>query len=141
MEKITSSRSTMLAIGGALVAVVGSFLTWATVTGEFEAAAEAAGESTSINAWSDELGDGILVLIAAIALVVLAVTLKDRARMISILVASGLILLIVVIDIIDIMGDDSEVFGESFDVYNVGFGLWVTLIAGAAGLAAAFIKD
>jgi hypothetical protein len=141
MEKITSSRSTSIAVGGALVALIGTFLTWATVTAEWRDVAEAAGESTSINAWSEELGDGVLVLFAAIVLAVVAVTLKDRARMITMTIMGALIIFIVVVDIVDIMGNDSDLLGEAVDVYSVGYGLWVTLLGGVAGLGAAFLKD
>jgi hypothetical protein len=117
MEQITSSRSTMIAIGAAVLTIVGAFLAWASILG------------ISASGWDG--GDGKLTSLAAVALVAVAFALKDRARQISMIVAAGLILLIGIINYFDISGDD----------LNVGVGLWLTLVGGAAGLAAAFVKD
>ena len=117
MEQITSSRSTMVAIGAAVLTIVGAFLAWASILG------------ISASGWDG--GDGKLTSLAAVALVAVAFALKGRARQISMIVAAGLILLIGIINFFDITGDD----------LNVGIGMYLTLVGGAAGLAAAFLKD
>lgn len=136
MERITSSRTTMIAIGGALLAIIGAFLAWATVTGEAKEILEAANQSTSVTGWDGD--DGVIVVFAAIALVALAMFLKDRARQIGMIAAAGIIVLVCVFNYFDITGEEIPFVDGGF---SVGIGLYLSLIGGAVGLAAAFLKD
>jgi hypothetical protein len=117
MEKITSSRTTMIAAGAAVITIIGAFLAWASLLG------------ISASGWDG--GDGKLTSLAAVALVAVAIVLQGRVRQISMIVAAGLILLIGIINYFDITGDD----------LNVGIGMYLTLAGGALGLVAAFLKD
>ena len=117
MENITSSRSTLIAIGAAVLTIVGAFLAWASILG------------ISASGWDG--GDGKLTSLAAVALVAVAIVLKERMRQIAMIVAAGLILLIGIINYFDISGDD----------LNVGIGMYLTLAGGVVGLVAAFIRD
>lgn len=124
-ESITGSRSTIVALVSALVVIVGSFMTWVTVSQG----------SLSISAGGmDEGGDGVITLVVAIAAGAAAVFLKGRARMISVVVGGAVVLLVAIIDIFDILGEDLV------DA-SVGIGLWLVLLGGAALTAAAFVKN
>jgi len=124
-KSITGSRSTIVALVSALVVIVGSFMTWVTVSQG----------SLSISAGGmDEGGDGVITLVVAIAAGAAAVFLKGRARMISVVVGGAVVLLVAIIDIFDILGEDLV------DA-SVGIGLWLVLLGGAALTAAAFVKN
>ncbi len=129
-ERITSSRSTTIVFGGAMLALVGSFLSWASVSaGPF---------SQSIGGMD---GDGVITLIFAIAMAAFAVYLKGLGRMVGVVVAAALLIVVAVVDIIDVnrLAGDID-FGE-IDV-SVGIGLWLVLIGGiAAAVGVLFVKE
>lgn len=83
--------------------------------------------------------DGTITLIVAIATAAAALFLRDRARMISVLVGGAIIVLVAIVDIADV-NDVSDQLGGIVDV-SVGIGLWLTLIGGFAALVGAFLKD
>jgi len=131
MEKITSSRSTLIVLVGALLALIGSFLPWATVSVEGFGSESASGMD----------GDGVITLIVALAAAAIAVFMKGRGRMIGIIVAAGIIILVSIIDIADV----NRAAGEIGDIpgvdTSVGFGLWLVLVGGVVALVGAFVKD
>jgi hypothetical protein len=124
-QSITGSRSTIVALISAAVVIIGSFMTWVTV-GSGAISVSAGG--------MDEGGDGVITLIVAIAAAAAAIFLKGRARMISIVVGGAVVLLVAIIDIFDILGEDLV------DA-SVGIGLWLVLVGGAALAASAFVKN
>ena len=131
MEKITGSRSNMVVVIGCVVALIGSFLAWGSVS--------AAGVSVSVS--GTEGGDGTLTLILSIATAVAAIFLmgRGRARQISVVIGAALILLIAIMNIADIsgLGDD---FGGAVDV-SIGIGLWLVLLGGIAAAVGAFLPE
>jgi uncharacterized oligopeptide transporter (OPT) family protein len=126
----------MIAIGGALLAIIGAFLAWATVTGEAKTILEQAGQSTSVTGWDGD--DGVIVVFAAVALAAMAIGLKERSRQIGMIAAAGIIVLVCVFNFFDITGEEIPFVDGGF---SVGIGLYLSLIGGAVGLAAAFLKD
>lgn len=132
MEKITGSRSNMVVVIGAIVVVLGSFLSWASVS--------AGGQSVSFSG-TGEGGDGVLTLILALATGAAAIFLmgRGRARMISIVVGAALILLIAIINISDVSSVGDQ-FGGLADV-SIGIGLWLVLIGGVAAGVGAFLPE
>lgn len=124
-RSITGSRSTIVALIGAAVVIIGSFMTWVTVS---------AGPISVSAGGMEEGGDGVITLIVAIAAAAAAIFLKERARMISILVGGAVVVLVAVIDIFDIVGEDLV------DA-SVGIGLWLVLVGGIGLVAAAFVKN
>jgi len=127
MESITGSKSTLVVLAGSVIVLLGSFLTWVTVS--------AGGQSVSFGGMA-EGGDGVITLIVAIATGAVAVLLKNKARMISVTVGAGIILLTAIIDVLDITGDNE------FDLdVSVGLGLWMVLVGGAVAAVGAFLKD
>ncbi|NQV05628.1 hypothetical protein HQ535_03685 [bacterium] len=129
MDAIKTSRSTMVVAGGALLVILGSFLTWVSID---------IGGQTISSSGTGEGGDGTLTLILAIAAVALAVFLlgKGTARKIAVAIAAALILLIAIIDVQDIMSG-----GDLGIDASVGIGLWLVVVGGVVALAGAFIKD
>jgi len=71
MESITGSKSTLVVLIGAAIALLGSFMNWVTVSG--------GGISVSAGGMSDG-GDGVITLIVAIGTAAAAIFLKDKAR-------------------------------------------------------------
>ncbi|MDX1691345.1 MAG: hypothetical protein R3290_10015 [Acidimicrobiia bacterium] len=133
MEKITGSRSTIVVLVGALITVLGSFLTWASVS--------AAGVSVSVSG-TGEGGDGLLTLILALATGAVAIFLSGRpgrARMISIVIGAALIVLIAVINIADVNSVAGDL-GGGVDV-SIGIGLWLVLLGGIVAAVGAFLPD
>ena len=127
MESITGSKSTMAAVIASVIALLGSFLTWVTVS---------AGPVSQSAGGMSEGGDGVITLVVAIATAAFAVFLKDKARMIAIVIGGVIIAGVAVINIFDIFSTADD-FG--FDA-SVGIGLWMVLVGGVAAVAAAFIK-
>ena len=127
LNAVRSSRSTLIVVGGSLVAIIGSFLAWASVEG--------------ISVSGTDGGDGTLTLILGLITAALAVFLlgRGRSRQIGVAIAAALIILIAVINIADVNSVASD-FGGIADV-SVGFGLWLVLIGGIVALAGAFVKD
>jgi hypothetical protein len=123
MKSITGSKSTLIAVISALVALIGSFLAWASI--DLGPVSVSVGGMESGN-------DGIITFIVAIATAAAAIFLKEKARMISVLIGGAVILVVALINLFDIMGED---------LVKVGFGLWLVVLGGAGALVAAFIKD
>jgi len=123
MKSITGSKSTLIAVISALVALIGSFLAWASI--DLGIVKVSVGGMESGN-------DGIITFIVAIATAAVAIFLKEKARMISVLIGGAVILVVALINLFDIMGED---------LVRVGFGLWLVVLGGAGALVAAFIKD
>ena len=118
IERITGSRSTMAVIAGAVVAMIGSFTTWASFGG------------VSVGGMG-EGRDGTISFVAAIAIGVIAVFLKGNARKWSVVAGAAIILFVAIANMLDIN-----------DVgLNIGFGLWLVLIGGIVAGAGAFIKN
>jgi len=67
MESITGSKSTLVVLIGAAIALLGSFMNWVTVSG--------GGISVSAGGMSDG-GDGVITLIVAIGTAAAAIFLK-----------------------------------------------------------------
>ena len=120
MARVTGSKSTMAAVIGAIIVVIGSFTTWVTIEGVI-----------SFGGMSDG-GDGIITLVVGLAAAAAAIFLKDRARMIAVAVGGAIIIVTALVDIFDILGTDFA---------SVGFGLWLVLVGGVVVGAAAFVKD
>ncbi len=131
MERVTSSRSTMIVLIGALVVVIGSFLAWASVSVEGFGSESVGGMD----------GDGTITLIVGLAAAAFALFLKGRARMIGVIVAGAIIVLVSIIDIVDVGRAAGELGGLPGVDVSVGFGLWLVLIGGIAAVVGAFIKD
>ena len=131
MDKITGSRSNLVVVIGCVVALIGSFLAWGTVS--------AGGLSVSVS--GTDGGDGTLTLLLAVATAVAAILLmgRGRARQISIIVGAALILLIAIINIVDISSLGSD-FGDAVDV-SIGLGLWLVLLGGLAAAVGAFLPE
>ncbi|MCB2223259.1 MAG: hypothetical protein KQH83_03700 [Actinobacteria bacterium] len=117
MQRITGSTSTMTAIIGAVVTIIGSFTAWASFAG------------MSIGGM-EEPGDGLITLIVAIAAAAVAVFLKDGARKWGLVATGAIVVVVAITNMLDI--NDAG--------FSIGFGLWLTLIGGAVMAAAAFIK-
>ena len=108
----------MIAIIGSLLAFFGSFMTWASFAG------------VSVGGMG-EGRDGIISFIAAIGTIAVAIFLKDRVRMIALVVGAAVMLLVAIANMLDIN-----------DVgLSIGIGLWMVLVGGIAVAASAFIKD
>jgi hypothetical protein len=117
MERITSSRSTMLGLGAAAITIIGAFLAWASLLG------------ISVSGWEGD--DGKLTVVFGIALGAMAIMLKGRNRKIGMAIAGALILIVGIINWLDI--NDSGL--------DIGIGMWLTLAGGILGLVAAFLPD
>ena len=132
-EPVTSSGIPLGAwvlLGAAIAAVIGALLPWAQINLSFGA------EGLSANVNGTE-GDGVITLVLGIllgAVAVLALATRGVARWAAVvgIVAAVIMTAIAVIDIVDVnrtAGDISPLVDVS-----VGAGLWVTLIAGLAGI-------
>lgn len=118
MDRITGSKSTMIAVIGSLVAFFGSFMTWASFAG------------ISVGGMG-EGRDGIISFIAAIVTAGAAIFLKGRARMITLIIGAAAMLLVAIANMLDI--NDAGL--------SIGIGLWMVLVGGIGVAAAAFLKD
>jgi len=127
MESITGSKSTLMVLIGAAIALLGSFLNWVTVSG--------GGISVSAGGMS-EGGDGVITLIVAIGTAAAAIFLKDKARMIAVAIGGGIIALVGIVNVLDINSTGSEL-GLST---SIGIGLWMVLVGGIVAAAGAFLK-
>lgn len=105
-----------------MAVVVGAFLPWATLGAASKAGTEGDGSFTLI------LG------IAAAALGVLGHLKQSRGMKIGAVVAAALVVLVAVIDIVDV--GSTEVLGIEFEV---GVGLWLTLVGGLGALVGAVL--
>ena len=128
MESITGSKSTLVVLIGAAIALLGSFMTWVTVSG--------GGISVSAGGMS-EGGDGVITLIIAIGTAAAAIFLKDKARMIGVAIGGGIIALVGIVNVLDINSTGSEL-GLST---SIGIGLWMVLVGGIVAAAGAFLKE
>jgi len=127
MESITGSKSTLVVLIGAAIALLGSFMNWVTVSG--------GGISVSAGGMSDG-GDGVITLIVAIGTAAAAIFLKDKARMIAVAIGGGIIAVVGIINILDINSTGSDL-GLST---SIGIGLWMVLVGGIVAAAGAFLK-
>jgi len=125
MEKITGSKSTMVVLVGSVIALFGSFMTWVSISGFGSAGG------------MDEGGDGVITLIVAIGTGAAAVFLKDKARMIAIVVGGAIIAAVGVINVLDI-NDTSNTLGVDI---SIGIGLWMVLAGGIIAVVGAFIRE
>ena len=119
----------VLALGGAALAAIGSFLPWATVSGGFV--------DISKNGMD---GDGVITLVGALVFGGLAVWSLmgswSKGRMIGALVVAVLVTLIAVIDIADVASRFSDIDTEALGLdVSIGIGLWIVLLGGLAGVA------
>ena len=119
----------VLALGGAALAAIGSFLTWATLDLSF-------GEVSK----SGMDGDGVLTLPGAVVFGGLAASSLfstwSKGRMIGALVVAALVTLIAVVDVIDISSRYSDLSDQGLDAgVSVGVGLWAVLAGGLIGVA------
>jgi len=124
MKSITGSTSTIVALVGGVVALLGSFMTWASIEGFGSAGG------------MEEGGDGVITLIVAIATVAAAIFLKDKARMIAVVVGGAIIAIVGIINVLDI----NSTSNDTGIPISVGIGLWMVLAGGIVAAAAAFIK-
>jgi hypothetical protein len=133
LEPVTSSGIPLGAwvlLGAAIAAVIGALLPWARIDVSFGT------EDVSANVNGTE-GDGVITLVLGIllgAVAVLALATRGVARWAAVVgtVAAVVMTAIAIIDIVDVnrtAGDISPLVDVS-----VGAGLWVTLIAGLAGI-------
>jgi hypothetical protein len=125
MERITGSKSTMVALAGSVIALLGSFMAWISIDG-----------LGSIGGMEDG-NDGVITFIVAIGTGAGAVFLKDKARKISIIVGGVIIAVIGVIDMLDINDASSQLGGG----ISIGIGLWMVLVGGIIATAGAFISE
>ena len=117
-------------LGAAIAAVIGALLPWARIDLSFGPA----GLSEDVDGTE---GDGVITLVLGIllgAVAVLALATRGVARWAAVvgIVAAVIVTAIAIIDIVDVnrtAGDISPLVDVS-----VGAGLWVTLIAGLAGI-------
>ena len=132
MESVTGSKSTMVVLAGAAIALLGSFLNWATVSYE--------GLSESAGGMSDG-GDGVIALVVALATAACAIFLKGKARMIAVVIGGGIIAIVGIANLLDIssVGNEFEALGVDVDV-SAGIGLWMVLVGGIVAAAGAFLK-
>jgi hypothetical protein len=119
----------VLALGGAALAAIGSFLPWATVSGGFV--------DISKNGMD---GDGVITLVGALVFGGLAAWSLlgswSKGRMIGALVVAVLVTLIAVIDIADVASRFSDIDTEALGLdVSIGIGLWIVLLGGLAGVA------
>lgn len=124
MKSITGSTSTIVALVGGVIALLGSFMTWASVEGFGSAGG------------MEEGGDGVITLIVAIATIAAAIFLKDKARMIAVVVGGAIIAIVGIINVLDI----NSTSNDTGIPISVGIGLWMVLAGGILATAAAFIK-
>lgn len=118
----------VLALGGAALAAIGSFLPWATISGFVE---------LSKNGTD---GDGVISLAGALILGGLAAWSLlgswSTGRMVGALVVAVLVTLVAIIDIVDIASRFSDVDTEALGVdVSIGIGLWIVLLGGLAAVA------
>jgi hypothetical protein len=119
----------VLALGGAVLAAIGSVLEWASVSTGF-------GDVTK----NGLDADGVITLPAAVLFGGLALsallTAWSKGRMIGALVVAALVALIAVADIADISSrfSDLEAQGIELDV-TIGIGLWLVLVGAIVGVA------
>ena len=119
----------VLALGGAALAVIGSFLPWATVSGGFV--------DISKNGMD---GDGVITLVGALTFGGLAAWSLlgswSKGRVIGALVVAVLVTLIAVIDIADVASRFSDIDTEALGLdVSIGIGLWIVLLGGLVGVA------
>jgi hypothetical protein len=119
----------VLALGGAALAAIGSFLPWATVSGGFV--------DISKNGMD---GDGVITLVGALIFGGLAAWSLlgswSKGRMIGALVVAVLVTLIAVIDIADVASRFSDIDTEALGLdVSIGIGLWIVLLGGLVGVA------
>ncbi len=120
-------------IGGGLV-LLGSFLTWATVT----VGIGSLGVSGTVGVSGTD-GDGQITLVLGLVIVGIGVVgLMGRPRfwLIS-LIAGCLAALVAVIDIVDVSRTVSQVQGAYMHA-SVGIGLWVVLVGAVVGVVGAW---
>jgi hypothetical protein len=118
----------VLALGGAALAAIGSFLPWATVSGFVD---------ISKNGMD---GDGVITLVGALIFGGLAAWSLlgswSKGRMIGALVVAVLVTLIAVIDIADVASRFSDIDTEALGLdVSIGIGLWIVLLGGLVGVA------
>ena len=118
MDRITKSKSTMAIIVGSLLALFGSFMTWASFAG------------LSIGGMGDGR-DGTISFVVAIATAAVAIFLKGNARKWSVVAGAAIILFVAIANMLDI--NDAGL--------SIGIGLWMVLIGGIVAGVGAFIKD
>ena len=132
-EPVTSSGIPLGAwvlLGAAIAAVIGALLPWARINLSFGP------EGLSENVNGTE-GDGVITLVLGIllgAVAVLALATHGVARWAAVvgIVAAAIMTAIAIIDIVDVNRTAGDI-RPLVDV-SVGSGLWVTLIAGLAGI-------
>lgn len=118
MDRITGSKSTLVVLVGSILALLGSFMTWASFAGQ------------SIGGMGDGR-DGTISFIVAILTAGAAVFMKGNPRKWSVVAGAAVILFVAIANMLDIN-----------DVgLSIGIGLWMVLIGGVAAAAGAFIKD
>lgn len=103
-------------VGGGLLAVIGSFMDWATA---FDGIVTKSGLD----------GDGVITLITGLAMAVLAylLTRKPSRRLgIAFGLVASVTVVIAIIDLFDIGGTEGA---------SIGVGLWIVLVGGLAGIA------
>ena len=109
-------RNFYLMVGGGLLAVIGSFMDWATA---FDGIVTKSGLD----------GDGVITLITGLAMAVLAylLTRKPSRRLgIAFGLVASVTVVIAIIDLFDIGGTEGA---------SIGVGLWIVLVGGLAGIA------
>jgi hypothetical protein len=84
----------------------------------------------------EEGGDGVITLIVAIGTIAAAIFLKDKVRMIAVVVGGATLVLVGIINVLDINNTSNDT-GVSI---SIGIGLWMVLAGGIVAAAAAFIK-
>ena len=102
-----------------LLVAIGSAGTWASI------------EGFGVNGLDDGR-DGIITLIAAIlaAIGIVRCVMKPASRAAYAVAVLGLLVAAVgVVDVIDVSGTGEELFGSTLEV-SVGWGLWLTAVAG-----------
>jgi len=121
---MTTQNLKYIGIAGCLLAIIGAFLVWATVSG--------GGVEIDIKG-TDEDKDGTITLILAIiaAAAIWFIAAKPWVIWVA-LAASVLFLLVGLYDTIDIMGTDVP---EGVSI-SVGIGLWLTVLGGILATAA-----
>jgi hypothetical protein len=129
-KSVTGSTSTMVALVGSLIALIGSFLTWATISG--------GGVSVNVGG-TTEGGDGVITLIVAIATAAAAIFLKNKARMITVVIGGAILAIVGVVNVLDINSTATD-YGDIGVSVSVGIGLWMVLAGGVVAVVGAFLK-
>jgi hypothetical protein len=116
-----ASGVTLLQFGSGAAVAVGSFLPWATALGGL---IEKRGTD----------GDGIITLVAGVVMLAAAfmyLNSSSRASRVIFGIGSAVAAGVGVIDVIDVAGTDG---------ISIGYGLWLVLLGGFAGVVAAFVS-